>query len=57
MLKAGCRRVKGTVYKSFAGLGLATFVDVAWRIVIKLQEKNRGVLEGVLCREECLCLL
>ena len=43
--------------KSFAGLGLALFAGVAWRIVIELQEKNRGVLEGVLRREECLCLL
>lgn len=51
------RRAKVAVYKSFAGLVLALFVDVAWRIVIKLQEKNRGVLEGVLRREECLCLL
>lgn len=56
-LKARYRCVKGALYKSFAGLGLAMFVDVAWRIVIKLQEKNRGVLEGVLRREECLCLL
>lgn len=43
--------------KSFAGLGLALFAGVAWRIVIELQEKNRGVLEGVLRREEYLCLL
>ena len=43
--------------KNFAGLGLALFAGVAWRIVIELQEKNRGVLEGVLRREECLCLL
>ena len=43
--------------KSFAGLVLALFAGVAWRIVIELQVKNRGVLEGVLRREECLCLL
>ena len=43
--------------KSFAGLVLALFAGVAWRIVIELQEKNRGVLDGVFCREECLCLL
>ena len=43
--------------KSFAGLVLALFAGVAWRIVIELQEKNRDVLEGVLRREECLCLL
>ena len=49
--------VKQPLRKSFAGLGLALFAGVAWRIVIELQEKNRGVLEGVLRREECLCLL
>ena len=49
--------VKQLLRKSFTGLGLALFAGVAWRIVIELQEKNRGVLEGVLRREECLCLL
>lgn len=49
--------VEQLLRKSFAGLGLALFTGVAWRIVIELQEKNRGVLEGVLRREECLCLL
>ena len=49
--------LKQSLRKSFAGLGLALFVGVAWRIVIELQEKNRGVLEDVLRREECLCLL
>lgn len=49
--------VEQPLRKSFAGLGLALFAGVAWRIVIELQEKNRGVLEGVLRREECLCLL
>ena len=49
--------VEQLLRKSFAGLGLALFASVAWRIVIELQEKNRGVLEGVLRREECLCLL
>ena len=49
--------VEQLLRKSFAGLGLALFAGVAWRIVIELQEKNRGVLEGVLRREECLCLL
>lgn len=49
--------VEQLLRKSFAGLGLALFASLAWRIVIELQEKNRGVLEGVLRREECLCLL
>ena len=31
--------VKQPLHKSFAGLGLALFVDVAWRIVIELQEE------------------
>ena len=49
--------LKQSLRKSYTGLGLALFAGVAWRIVIELQEKNRGVLEGVLRREECLCLL
>ena len=49
--------VKQLLRKSFAGLGLALFTGVAWRIVKELQEKNRGVREGVLRREECVCLL
>ena len=31
--------VKQPLRKSFAGLGLALFVGVAWRIVIELQEE------------------
>ena len=31
--------VKQLLRKSFAGLGLALFAGVAWRIVIKLQEE------------------
>ena len=31
--------LKQSLRKSFAGLGLALFVGVAWRIVIELQEE------------------
>lgn len=31
--------VDKSVHKSFAGLGLALFAGVAWRIVIELQEE------------------
>lgn len=31
--------VKQSLRKSFAGLGLALFAGVAWRIVIELQEE------------------
>lgn len=31
--------LKQPLHKSFAGLGLALFAGVAWRIVIELQEE------------------
>ena len=34
-----CALAKQLLRKSFAGLGLALFVGVAWRIVIELQEE------------------
>ena len=43
--------------KSFAGLGLALFAGVAWRIVIELLEEILTWYKAFLRREECLCLL